>query len=493
MGTAGDAPVLSTVPVVVYANGSGLSNRSSWLPAVPASYGSTTCDIATTIAALCGVPVPRQSEGMFMPEVLSAFVQPGQRAWLHYYDLFMQKRALLTEAVSVLGQGRLLNDDLIAVPPPPSSSNVSASIADLNERVGRLLLVLESAKDADLSSQLAVNWTVSALLVFVVLFPLLYWVFDRRTFINVSAALPQRVSAFCFHLWYSARLCLVRTYRRVGGHSALPSSVFLSPASDALRVNRLAAGAGLALTALWLLLMVFEFLVLFRFAYRPDPDWSWQFTLFNSQYDAYVLIFVSSLLASLLICVALHVATALVVSSPRVMTPLLAYIPLEQGKSSAVNSDAAAETSAVPAVPQRVFAYFVSVWTSLWCSVLTLLFLFSQSYHCLLLPHWLPISYLTPAIWSSRFQSLTFGFMLLVPQLYAMALAAWVDFRLHQLMWRTVRDGEEEEAVDAAEARKRRWLKPSESWKRGRHEVLWELGRLKGLEPRPPALDFEPT
>lgn len=492
-GHGGDVDVLSTVPFIVFSNHSGIANATSHFPPTPPSYRVSTCDIATTIAALCGVPVPRQSEGMFLPAVLSPFVDIGHRAWLHYFDLFMQKRALVMEVVAATGQGHVLTDDLIAVPSPPSNGNYTAALPDLNDRVDRLVDVMKQATHAQLSSQLALNWSLSALLTLLVLLPLLCWVFDRRTFLTVSAIFPQQVSSSCFHLWYLVRLCLVRSYRKVGGHAALPSSTFHPPPNDALRLNRVASLTGFVLVSLWVLLMLFQFLVLFHFSYRSDPSWRWQFTLFNSPYDAYVLIFGYCIFASLLVCIILHIATVLVMRSPRLMNPLLHYIPLTAGQElmDAKPATSSQSTDSSPRASLQVLRYFVTMWSSWWSCVLVVLFLFSQSYHCLLLPSWSTVAQVTPSIWSHRFQSFNFSFMLLMLQFYALLLAAHVDWRLHQLMWRTVRDSEEGEGREGDEERKKRWTGPLESWKREKHAVLWELGRLKGVEAKSIEVEYK--
>ena len=486
-GHGGEVDVLTTVPLIIYSNHSTLASLTSHLPPVPAFYQPTTCDIATTIAALCGVPVPRQSEGMFLPSVLSAFLDVGPRAWLHYFDLFMQKRALVMEATQVMGESGVLNDDLLAIPPQPSfsSSNLSAALVDLNERTGRLLEAFDRAKDAQLSAQLAVNWTVATVILCLLLLPLVCWVYDRRTFLTVSAVFPQQLSSSCFHLSFLIRSALLRAWRRIGGHAALPSPDFfpLTPAS--VRINRVAAAVGFGLTSLWVLLMMFDFLVVFRFSYRSTAAWSWQFTLFNSTFDAYVLLFVFCMLAALLACIALHIAAAVIIKSDRLSQPLLSYI-----HSSHVQSPTAKDHGPISRAPQgplRVLVYFVVQWTSLWCAVLSLLFLYSQSYHCLFLPYFLPISYLTPSIWRHRFQSWTFGFMLLVGAAYCAALAVWVEWRLHQFMWRTVRErlegdkeGEEDEKWEETED----WRGGSDEWRREKHEALWAMGRLKRLSRR---------
>ena len=75
--------------------------------------------------------------------------------------------------------------------------------------------------------------------------------------------------------------------------------------------------------------------------------------------------------------------------------------------------------------------------------------------------------------------------MLLVAAAYTAALALWVDWRLHQHMWRSVRErlegdvvGKEQEKWEETEA----WRGGSDEWRREKHEAIWALGRLKRVE-----------
>ncbi|CAF1363512.1 unnamed protein product [Rotaria sordida] len=79
-GHGGDAHTLKTVPLIVYAKDSQLASVQNSLP-VYSTFD--TVDIATTIAALLGVPVPRQSEGSFISPLISALVPASK--WHHLY------------------------------------------------------------------------------------------------------------------------------------------------------------------------------------------------------------------------------------------------------------------------------------------------------------------------------------------------------------------------------------------------------------------------
>ena len=484
-GHGGDVDVLSTVPLLVYSNGSNIAGLTSHLPPVPSSYSPSTLDIATTVAALCGVPVPRQSQGMFLPAVLSAFVELGSRAWLHYFDLFMQKRALAVEALSVLGQEGMLDDAMTSIPPAPSApsaSNVSAALLELNGRIGGLLDVLARASDARLSRQLAMNWTLATLLVFGVLLPFLLWAFALRTFISVSVVFPQRVSSAFDRLSFIVRSFAVRLYRRVGGHAALPSIALLPPSSSTVRMNRVAAAVGCGLSGAWVLLLLFMVLVLFRFGYRPDAQWRWQFTLFNSPFDAYVLLFGACIGGGALLCVALHALAALVLGSAKVGDAIDAFV---HHRPSPSRGQPLLTDGLLPSTspPPRVLPYFLVLWSALWVCVVVVLFLYAQSYHCLLLPTLSTITAVTPAIWRARFQSLTFGFALLVPTAYATAAAAWMGWSTHHTLWRPTRekdhhsDEEEEEEEEEDECTAGADLEP---WRRQKLSALRELAALKG-------------
>ena len=458
-GHGGDADVLRRIPLIVYRNNSYLSTvsiagtanataptpSSCTLPPPPASYSPSNVDIATTVSALAGVRVPRSSTGMFVSDVMGVLLGCGSLVYLHYADLFVQKRALARSLLSVMEQSmssELLDDsnDAVLLPQPSGGLNYTALIGALNDRTGELVQLMERGKQTHLSQQLAVSWVLASLLLLLVLLPVVAWVYNSSTFLSPRAALPRRVASWLSSLSYLVRYSLVRCFRAVGGHTRPLVHYSTNYSTASLRLNRLTSAMGLAVVLSWLLLMLFQFNVMFRYGYRPTAEWGWQFTLFNSAFDAYVLMFGFCLFASLLICIILHVSLWLVLRSQAVTDRLLQWLQLDitvgakeqlihlaQSPNSSSNG-----TIVTPSTDGRAaLIYHIVLYTSLLSSLLLVLFLFAQSYHCFYLPFLLPLSsLLTSAIWTARFQSFTFVFWLLPAYFYVSCAVWWQHWRV---------------------------------------------------------------
>lgn len=72
-GSGGIANVLKSVPLILYKRNSNLNTLESSLPRFRTSIKNT--DIAPTISGILGIPVPRQSQGVFIPEAIPLFDQ----------------------------------------------------------------------------------------------------------------------------------------------------------------------------------------------------------------------------------------------------------------------------------------------------------------------------------------------------------------------------------------------------------------------------------
>ena len=455
-GHGGDAEVIRSIPLIFYANHSYLSDLTagtgngtadspvsqSRLPPQPSSYSPSNVDIATTVSALAGVRVPRESEGMFVSDVLGALIGADNvRAYLHYADLFVQKRALARELLSVLGQStssELLDDsnDATLLPQPATNLIYSALIVTLNNLTGELVQLIERAKASHLSSQLAASWALSTLFLLLVLLPLLAWVYSTATFLCTSAVLPGRLASLLASFSYFVRNSLVRCFRAVGGHTRTPARYSTNYSTASLRLNRTTCAISLAMVLLWLLLMLFQFNVLFRYGYRSTPMWRWQFTLFNSTYDAYVLVYGFCLFASLVTAAIIHLLVWSLLRLPAVSDRVFGSwlsIPLAEDEVLSQSTASLSVTSHASSFgdSRAVALYHIVMYSSVWASLLLVLFLFAQSYHCFYLPFVMPLSsVLTAAIWTARFQSLTLSFMLLPAYLYLGCVVWWQQWRL---------------------------------------------------------------
>ncbi|CAF1220543.1 unnamed protein product, partial [Didymodactylos carnosus] len=138
-GHGGDVHVLRAVPCIVYAKDSQLASVNNSLP-VYSTFD--TVDIATSITALLGVPVPRQSEGSFISPLISALVSPSKWARL-YFDLFKQKQALASALLTQWNQSSLKSQyaSLFA-----DDAGVNADVAGLNANIERLSALIELSK-----------------------------------------------------------------------------------------------------------------------------------------------------------------------------------------------------------------------------------------------------------------------------------------------------------------------------------------------------------
>ena len=452
-GHGGDAEVIRSIPLIFYANHSYLSTGSaaantsatyvSPLPPPPASYSPSNVDIATTVAALAGVRVPRESEGMFVSDVMGVLIGAGERAYLHYADLFVQKRALARELLGVLGQptsSELLDEsgDGTLLPQPAAGLNYSGLIVRLNEQTGELVQLIDRAKASHLSSQLAVSWMLSTLFLLCVLLPLLVWLYNTSTFVSVGAVLPQRVAAFFSYISYFIQYAFARCHRAVGGRTLLPVRQWIDHSPASLQLNRTTCAIGLAIVVSWLLLTLFQFGVVFRYGYRPTEHWQWQMQLWNSEYDAYVMSVGYCMGGSLVVCAMVHVLIVLVVRVQRVQSRLMEWLQLD--KAAGVEESGLSSQSAVDgsmsgdgglAAQRGVAVYYVVLYASWWLSLLSLLLLYSQSYHCFYLPFLWPLSsVVSPSMWAARFQSFSVACMLVAPCLYLGCVVWWQQSRV---------------------------------------------------------------
>jgi len=83
------------VPLIFYKKGSAINSSH-----MPTGWPNFTrdiqnLDIAPTLSAILGIPVPRESQGRFVEDALLFANQSTLSK--HYYDLFIQKQLLARE------------------------------------------------------------------------------------------------------------------------------------------------------------------------------------------------------------------------------------------------------------------------------------------------------------------------------------------------------------------------------------------------------------
>jgi hypothetical protein len=134
-GHGGDAELVTQVPLYVYAKDSNLGLGT---PAVPTDARFrkaplTLTDIAPTISALLGIPVPRSCQGVFIDDLM--WMIPPSVQSLHYYDLYRQKKEWTFQFLTTIGSEEAVSNPLVHEPNVANQTQAFyvAKIMALNE------------------------------------------------------------------------------------------------------------------------------------------------------------------------------------------------------------------------------------------------------------------------------------------------------------------------------------------------------------------------
>lgn len=160
-GHGGIDEVLLDAPLMIWKRDSGLASKSFSHPSFRApNTPKQNVDVAPTVCAMLGVPVPRTSEGVFIDEALN-FV-PEDLLGAYYQDLFAQKRAFLLEFLSAVGERADVPDDPFANEqvPPGTNDTVLQQYVDL---ISSIDSIYSAKRDKTIRLQQARNYGTSAL------------------------------------------------------------------------------------------------------------------------------------------------------------------------------------------------------------------------------------------------------------------------------------------------------------------------------------------
>lgn len=95
-GHGGTADVVMKIPFIVYKKNSNLRvNQVSQI---------TNLDVAPSLAALLGIPVPRHAEGVFVESILNLFDENSTEK--HLQDLYKQKQYYVRNFLEFSGLGK---------------------------------------------------------------------------------------------------------------------------------------------------------------------------------------------------------------------------------------------------------------------------------------------------------------------------------------------------------------------------------------------------
>lgn len=234
-GSGGSEPTSVDVPLIAYRAGSQLGlSAASGVPNPPLGVRRTdgwrTVDVAPTIAALLGVPAPRQSEGMPIEPLLPLANQPTLDRTRK--DVFVERQRLASKLASSLGVSLSRREaGLLAQEPPPTDELKAATEAVVAAHAA--ILARANRMDSRLSS--LITGASSALLLLLLLAML-----QRSSFADLRLAYqptPGQYAnrrAFVFALvgvtaFYAASIGAFLLLLRLRGYSSWDSTVLHFP------------------------------------------------------------------------------------------------------------------------------------------------------------------------------------------------------------------------------------------------------------------------
>ena len=286
---------------------------------LPMYFTFDTVDIATTIAALLGIPVPRQSEGSFISPLISTLV-PASKWYPLYFDLYKQKQSLVKALLNQWNQLSLKShyDSLLV-----DDIETNANITVLNANIDALSALIEISK-----AHRIIHITMKNLIFsfFIAVFGVLMIciVFHRSTFLDLHALLPSSVVCVWTNGW--KRLLLDRcSMRNITEYKSVPTTYIQ-------RMHRIFLIFALMTIGIWWLLMMILLFGIFAKMYRPTNEWRWQLTLFNSAHDAYVLMIGICIFGSFIVTVFISLTMWLIFRLKHINMWLSQFLQLSSNK-----------------------------------------------------------------------------------------------------------------------------------------------------------------
>ncbi|PRP81820.1 hypothetical protein PROFUN_10569 [Planoprotostelium fungivorum] len=364
-GHGGTDKSVTTIPMIFFSNGSrmgevdmpykvDLKDREDIHRDTP----YTSHDVSTSLSALLGLPVPRSSEGNFLP-VVEHLITNKTRMDVHKRDLMTQKRRYLSTVARDTGVTEPL---------------------DRGTRVNDVIHDLHRVEDAARHNRIQRNSLLSAL-VWLIVFLLATFIAQKTTDMDLLAILPAS---------------LLPLIRKVTKRCGLKKEA--KNRSAAMRkMHRASLFLSILFTGLYLSLGVAIFLISFKF-YRPYPTWNWDSALFQSVYDTNVAVIFMMVPGTLLILLT-HLVCATLLSFERTK---------RWWNDSFTGGNRGEEKERTP----KWFGSLTWQYNLYTCILAASTLLAAQAYQCVYLVPILNVQFLTPDIWVARFRSVTLAFMI---------------------------------------------------------------------------------
>ncbi|KNC52573.1 uncharacterized protein AMSG_12136 [Thecamonas trahens ATCC 50062] len=177
-GHGGVQDELTNVPLIIYRKNSNFASTPYSGPAFSGQIENT--DLAPTVAAILGMPVPRQATGRFITDALVFASQPART--LHYYDLFVQKQRFVAAFLGTVPEYKAIDSDLVY------GNHTGESEEFYKVGVDRLVSTWRAARAHALRMWILRNAMLTLILNIIVLIVVAY-VLQVYTFVDLSLVL----------------------------------------------------------------------------------------------------------------------------------------------------------------------------------------------------------------------------------------------------------------------------------------------------------------
>ncbi|PRP87809.1 hypothetical protein PROFUN_04283 [Planoprotostelium fungivorum] len=368
-GHGGTARDVTQIPLVIFCNGSRLgqkdiANRVDLSKIdLDAETPFTSHDISATLSALLGIPVPRQSEGFFLP-VVDHLIHNAERMKRHREDLSRQKKTYVSKLAGEL-------DELDMTPMSDDAEELMDQMHEIEDNVTNRRIIRNFGISFGIWLTLMILMTTVSQCCTTVDFLIVFNTTPVQWVLHLQKRLNMR----------GEKLIEKRT-------------------STDVRLQRLSLLTSLFTFFLYLSITLSSFFILFRF-YRSHSQWRFDFTVFNSDHDTLVTI-LSLVLPGIAVLFLAQLVGYVMLSRESVKSRLYRWVE---------GADANAKDSQKEEMKRKYI-----VCTCQWMLYLSLLmtntFLFSQAYQCVYLPYYYDTQFITPNIWSARFQSVCMSFLI---------------------------------------------------------------------------------
>lgn len=240
-GHGGIDPKLTEIPLIIYKKDSNFRNRSFTGPRFEEYMSSeiphhevlqlyNNTDLAPTVCAILGIPVPRQNQGHFIDDAMLFVNNPELKRV--YYDLYMQKMELVQAFIQTTAPSN---------PPQFRKLAPDADIATYVSAVRELIDIRDNIlRDQAISTQRARNIVVSCIIALMVLVCFCFLmqvvtmcdilsIFTSKSPVSLANRKASLVAFLIVLVYHGLNIAIYNICFAVAGYSGWDSTVIHTP------------------------------------------------------------------------------------------------------------------------------------------------------------------------------------------------------------------------------------------------------------------------